>query len=38
MTDAEAEELDRFREERESRRRAEHDAQRTKLLARANGE
>jgi hypothetical protein len=38
MTDVEAEELDRFREEREARRRAQHDAQRTKLLTRANGE
>jgi hypothetical protein len=38
MTAAEAEELDRFRAERETRRRAEHDAQRTKLLTRASGE
>jgi hypothetical protein len=38
MTDEEAAELDRFREERETRRRAEHDARRTKLLARADGE
>jgi hypothetical protein len=37
MSDEQAQELDRFREEREARRRAEHDAQRTKLLARANG-
>jgi hypothetical protein len=36
MTDEQAEELDRFREEREARRRAQHDAQRTKLLARVN--
>jgi hypothetical protein len=38
MTDEQAQELDRFREDREARRRAQHDAQRAKLLARANGE
>jgi hypothetical protein len=38
MTDAEAEELDRFREEREARRRTEHDARREqRRLAHAKG-